>query len=146
VAPWSADLALPLSRHSRITQGSHFLQQCESPGEPNTISHVALLRRLGPLALYQLRPVTGHRHQLRVHMAALGIPIEGDGIYPVLTPQGSTVIDKPLQLLARAICFTDPLSGQLRTLRSQRTLALAANPSMHVDHAAHAADHGHSDQ
>jgi len=146
VAPWCADLALPLIRQSRITEGTHFLQQCEAPGEPNTTTHVALLHRMGPLALYQLRPVTGHQHQLRIHMAALGIPIVGDGIYPVLTPQGATVTDPPLQLLARAIRFTDPLTGQVQELRSQRTLALAATASMHVGQAADAADQGHSAQ
>ena len=146
VAPWRADLALPLTRQSRITEGTHFLQQCEAPGEPNTTTHIALLRRLGPLALYQLRPVTGHQHQLRVHMAALDIPIVGDGIYPVLTPQGTAVTGTPLQLLARAIRFTDPLSGQVREMRSQRSLALAATASMHVNQAADASDQGHSAQ
>ncbi len=146
VAPWRADLALPLMRQSRITQGTHFMQQCETQGETNTITHVALLRRLGLLALYQLRPVTGHQHQLRVHMAALGIPIVGDGIYPVLTPEGTTNPDRPLQLLARAIRFTDPMSGQVRELRSQRTLALAAASSMHANQAADTTDQGHSGQ
>ena len=146
VAPWRADLALPLTRQSRITQGTHFLQQCEAPGEPNTTTHVALLGRMGPLALYQLRPVTGHQHQLRVHMAALGIPIVGDGIYPVLTPESTTIPDRPLQLLARAIRFIDPLTRQVRELRSQRSLALAATASKHVDQDTHAADQGHSAQ
>ena len=147
VAPWRADLALPLIRQSRITRGTHFLQQCEAPGEPNTTSHVALLRRLSDgRALYQLRPVTGHQHQLRVHMAALGIPIVSDGIYPVLTTESKTIPDTPLQLLARAIRFIDPLNGQVRTFRSQRTLALAATASMHVDQAADATDQGHSTQ
>ncbi len=147
VAPWRADLALPLTRQSRITQGTHFLQQCEAPGEPNTTTHVSLLHRLDDcLALYQLRPVTGHQHQLRVHMAALGIPIVGDGIYPVLTPERKTIPDTPLQLLARNIRFIDPLSGQVRELRSQRTLALSDSESMHVDQAADATDQGHSTQ
>ncbi len=146
VAPWRADLTLPLIRQSRITEGAHFLQQCEAPGEANSTTHVAMLRRLGPLALYQLRPVTGHQHQLRVHMAALGIPIVGDGIYPVLTPQGTPLTDPPLQLLARAIRFTDPLTRQVRELRSRRSLALAATPSMPVDQAADTADQGHSAQ
>ncbi len=144
VAPWRADLALPLTRRTRITVGTHFLQQCETPGEANTTTHVALLRRMGALALYQLRPVTGHQHQLRVHMAALGIPIVGDGIYPVLTPEGTTTTDRPLQLLARAIRFTDPMTGQVQELRSQRTLALAATTSMHVGQAADATDQSHS--
>ncbi len=156
IAPWRADLRLPLMRQSRITQGAHFLQQRESPGEVNSTSHLALICRLeacqawgaesppGPLALYRLRPVTGHQHQLRVHMAALGIPIVGDGIYPLLTPEGTTNLNRPLQLLARAIRFIDPLTGQARELRSQRRLALAATTSMHVNQAAHTTDQGHS--
>jgi tRNA pseudouridine32 synthase / 23S rRNA pseudouridine746 synthase len=37
-----------------------------------------------------LRPLTGKRHQLRVHMAALGLPILGDRIYPTLLRPGET--------------------------------------------------------
>lgn len=140
VAPWRADLRLPLTRSSRIVQGPHFLQQCEGPGEANAVTHVALLRRLGALAHYRLVPVTGHRHQLRVHMAALGIPITADGIYPVLTPQSDTTSALPLQLLARAVRFTDPLSGQPRLFESQRTLALAEAGSVHVGQGADDAD------
>ncbi|MEP6969260.1 MAG: pseudouridine synthase [Betaproteobacteria bacterium] len=146
VAPWRDDLRLPLSHSSRLVQGSHFLQQCEAAGESNAITHVELLRRLGTLAHYRLRPVTGHRHQLRVHMAALGLPIVGDGIYPILTPEGETVTGPPLQLLARAIRFTDPLSGQPRAFESQRTLALADTHSVHVGQAADHADQRDSTQ
>jgi tRNA pseudouridine32 synthase/23S rRNA pseudouridine746 synthase len=125
VAPWRADLALPLTRRSRITPGDHFPQQCEQAGEPNARTQLHLLQTLGSMALYRLHPLTGHRHQLRVHMAALGLPIVGDGIYPTLLPENSTVADPPLQLLARAITFTDPVDGNLRQFTSQRTLALA---------------------
>jgi tRNA pseudouridine32 synthase / 23S rRNA pseudouridine746 synthase len=140
VAPWRGDLQLPLTRSSRIVQGSHFLQQCEGPGEVNAVTHIKLLRRLGALAHYRLAPVTGHRHQLRVHMAALGAPIAGDGIYPVLTPQSDTTSALPLQLLARAIRFTDPLSGTPREFESQRTLALVDDASVHVGQAADGTD------
>lgn len=141
IAPWRSDLGLPLTRSSRIVEGTHFLQQCEAPGKANATTHVAILRTLGTLAHYRLRPVTGHQHQLRVHMAALGIPIVGDGIYPVLTPQRQTDDALPLQLLARAIRFTDPVNGQPRSFESQRTLALAPPASMHVGQAADHADH-----
>jgi tRNA pseudouridine32 synthase / 23S rRNA pseudouridine746 synthase len=140
VAPWRSDLQLPLTRSSRIVQGSHFLQQCEGPGEANAVTRVTLLRRLGTLAHYRLAPVTGHRHQLRVHMAALGLPIAGDGIYPVLTPQSDTPSALPLQLLARAIRFTDPLSGRPRWFESQRTLAMVDAGSVHVGQAADGTD------
>ena len=55
-------------------------------------------------------------------MAALGLPIAFDGIYPVLTPEGEFDYDRPLQLLARAIRFVDPLSGEERRFTSQRNL------------------------
>lgn len=128
VAPWRADLAFPVTRRSRIGVGSHFLQQCEHTGEPNAQTRIHLIRTMGALALYRLDPLTGQRHQLRVHMAALGLPIVGDGIYPALLPEDSAVTDPPLQLLARAIAFIDPLDGSARQFSSQRTLASACAP------------------
>ena len=125
IAPWRADLQLPLTRASRIGEAEHFMQQQEMPGVPNAVTHVDLLRNLGALAHYRLRPITGHRHQLRVHMAALGLPIVGDGIYPQLSPECEPDYRNPLQLLAKSIEFTDPLSGQLRRFDSTRQLRLA---------------------
>ena len=125
IAPWRPELEFPLTRVSRIAESAHFMQQAEVPGEPNTCTRVRLLERRGSLARYELQPVTGHRHQLRVHMNALGLPIVGDGIYPVLTPEGSTDYTRPLQLLARSVSFTDPVSGQARHFESARRLDLA---------------------
>jgi len=34
---------------------------------------------------YQLQPITGRKHQLRVHLAALGSPIVNDRLYPDLS-------------------------------------------------------------
>lgn len=70
----------------------------------------------GARARYQLNPVTGKRHQLRVHMAALGLPIEGDGLYPVLTPEGRIDYAHPLQLLAKRIEFVDPPEWSVQTI------------------------------
>lgn len=125
VAPWRADLALPLTRRSRIGPGTHFLQQCEQPGEPNAETRIERIASSDTLAHYRLHPVTGQRHQLRVHMAALGLPIVGDGIYPTLLPPGVVDPDRPLQLLARAIAFTDPVDGSTRQFTSRRRLAMA---------------------
>ena len=125
IAPYRGDLALPLTRSSRMGESTHFMQQCELAGEPNTTTHVRLLETRGDWARYELEPVTGHRHQLRVHMNALGLPILGDGIYPHLTPEGHTDTARPLQLLARTITFTDPLTGQARQFDTARRLDLA---------------------
>ncbi len=96
-------------------------------GEPNAETRIELLetnddggRRLG---LYRLEPHTGKTHQLRVHMASLGIGIENDPFYPELLPQAPDDYSKPLQLLARSIAFTDPLSHREVQYRSQLELS-----------------------
>jgi tRNA pseudouridine32 synthase/23S rRNA pseudouridine746 synthase len=127
IAPWRAELALPLTRHSRIEEAGHFMLQHEVDGVPNASTRITLLETFTrdgqTLARYQLEPVTGQRHQLRVHMAALGLPILGDGLYPTLTPEGQVDHAQPLQLLAKRIAFTDPLSGAMRRFDSARRLA-----------------------
>jgi tRNA pseudouridine32 synthase/23S rRNA pseudouridine746 synthase len=90
----------------------------------NALTHIQVLDVKGDLARYQLKPVTGKRHQLRVHMNALGIPIQGDGIYPVLTPEGQIDYDNPLQLLAKSIEWTDPISEKVRRFESKFELQL----------------------
>ncbi len=122
IAPWNPALPWPLRRESRIVESAHFMQQCEVNGPPNALTHITPLETLGGLARYQLEPITGQRHQLRVHMAALGLPLRGDGIYPVLTPEGSADYAKPLQLLAKSIAFADPVSGVALRFESQRAL------------------------
>lgn len=122
IAPWSPALPWPLHRESRIGDAAHFMQQAEVPGEVNAITDIAPLEVHGAWARYVLHPLTGQRHQLRVHMHALGLPMLHDGIYPVLTPEGANDYARPLQLLARSLAFTDPLSGAPRQFQSQRTL------------------------
>jgi tRNA pseudouridine32 synthase / 23S rRNA pseudouridine746 synthase len=122
IAPWNPARPWPIRRETRIVQSPHFMQQMEVEGPPNTLTHITPQEVHGGLARYELKPVTGHRHQLRVHMNALGLPIVGDGIYPVLTPEGQLDYARPLQLLAKSIEFVDPLSGVLRQFESQRAL------------------------
>ena len=122
VAPWDPALTWPIHRATRIQPSAHFMQQVEVDGQVNAITDIAPAEVGTRLARYTLSPVTGQRHQLRVHMAALGLPLVGDGIYPYLTPEGTADYARPLQLLAKSIAFTDPLNGQLRHFDSQRTL------------------------
>ncbi len=110
VARFKPALALPLRRESHIGPGMHFMQQAELPGPVNAITDIDVLEVRGPWARYRLRPLSGQRHQLRVHMMALGLPILNDGIYPQLSPEGSSDTSKPLQLLAKNLAFQDPVS------------------------------------
>jgi tRNA pseudouridine32 synthase / 23S rRNA pseudouridine746 synthase len=133
IAPWRSDLTFPMTRESRIvedkSEGRGFMTQTEveaSPNAPlNALTHIQVLEVKGNFAHYQLKPVTGKRHQLRVHMHALGIPIQGDGIYPVLTPEGQIDYKNPLQLLAKSIEWVDPISREARRFESRLQLKLA---------------------
>lgn len=122
IAPWRADIPMPQLRQSRIVEAGHFMLQQEAEGPVNAITHIDVMEVRGNLARYELQPVTGQRHQLRVHMLGLGLPILNDGLYPELTPEGQIDHARPLQLLARELRFTDPITGSARHFVSQRQL------------------------
>ncbi len=121
IAPYRSDIPMPLVRRSRLGPGATFMQMSEVPGETNSETHIELIERLGPMARYRLQPITGKRHQLRVHLCALGIPICGDQIYPELAPEPDpATLDYtlPLQLLAKSLNFIDPVTGGPRSFTS----------------------------
>ena len=94
-------------------------------GEPNAHTMIELIENNGAFSLYRLTPVTGKKHQLRVHMASLGMPLLHDNFYPTVKtvkPQGSSDFTKPLQLLAKSIAFIDPITQQARRFDSQLRL------------------------
>jgi tRNA pseudouridine32 synthase / 23S rRNA pseudouridine746 synthase len=127
IAPFRADLHFPLVHRSRMVSAASFMQMQEAPGEPNTETRIELLEHRGALARYQLHPVSGKRHQLRVHMLSLGLPICGDAIYPMLTPEPQLdALDYryPLQLLAQSIAFADPVTGLEHRFSSLQRLIL----------------------
>jgi tRNA pseudouridine32 synthase / 23S rRNA pseudouridine746 synthase len=131
LAPYSAQLAqsLPLTVINRLETANNFMQMQPVSGPPNTRTDVIAIEPLAnqpDIALYTLRPRTGKRHQLRVHMMGLGVPIIGDGIYPAFLAQRdiSVLGHAPLQLLAQSLAFTDPVSGQAQQFESQRRLTL----------------------
>ncbi|MGF6525731.1 pseudouridine synthase [Variovorax sp. PvP013] len=149
---WPDGTVLPAVRRSRLAVDDRaFMKTREVDGEPNSETHFELIETIdlarspasaGALALatpsladpsvprpgatvarLRLSPVTGRRHQLRVHCAALGIPIVDDPIYPVLRPETDREdFARPLRLLARSLAFTDPVTGEAREFRSRRSL------------------------
>ena len=127
VAAFNPKLALPVVRRSRLAPDVQFFRSCEVVGEANSETLVSLLKPLPQGALYQLEPLTGQRHQLRIHMMALGLPIWGDQFYPEVLrgPQEVEDFAHPLQLLARRIRFTDPVTGELRDWLSPASLRRA---------------------
>jgi tRNA pseudouridine32 synthase/23S rRNA pseudouridine746 synthase len=124
IAPLRNDLLLPTTYRSRLVESDAFMKMCEVAGEPNAETDISLLETQGERGRYLLQPVSGQKHQLRAHMAALGIPIVNDRIYPHLYPDEGAAQDysQPLQLLAKSVRFTDPISGKEHQFDSQLQL------------------------
>ncbi|WP_314403419.1 pseudouridine synthase [Stenotrophomonas rhizophila] len=122
LAPALPGRTFPLERHTRLVAGEPFFRMAEVPGEPNARTRIEVIDADGPIWRYRLLPESGRKHQLRVHMAALGAPIEGDDLYPVLRTAGEGDAAAPLQLLAQALSFIDPLTGKPRHFSSDRQL------------------------
>ena len=114
--------AFPFIHRSRMVEGTPFFRMEEAQGEPNSETLVDVIEQRGDLVLYRLQPRTGRKHQLRVHMASLGAPILHDAFYPEALPIREDDFLTPLKLLARAIAFVDPLSGERRRFQSARSL------------------------
>ncbi|WCD95664.1 RluA family pseudouridine synthase [Streptomyces sp. HUAS 31] len=123
VARYEPALDLPRTVRSRIVKERGVMAAREVEGEPNAVSRVELLEHHNGLARYRLMPSTGQTHQLRVHMSTLGVPILGDPLYPVVTgPVADGDFRRPLQLLARVLEFTDPVTGREHRFVSSRLL------------------------
>ena len=123
LAPLPVDLDLPALVRNRLVKERGELQARVVPGAPNAQTLVELLEVVEPgLGRYRLTPSTGQTHQLRVHLASLGIPILGDPLYPVVREVAPGDFSAPLQLLASSVGLTDPVNGQERCISSTRVL------------------------
>jgi tRNA pseudouridine32 synthase/23S rRNA pseudouridine746 synthase len=96
----------------------------EGEEQANSHSMIRCLEQLNQKALFELNPVTGKTHQLRLHMQALGWPILNDKYYPKLQPLTKDNYSAPLQLLAKELKFIDPINQQPRCFHYDGNLSL----------------------
>lgn len=116
-------LEFPHIYRSRIINDDrHFFRSREVLGTPNSETRIEVLHRHADHWHYRLLPLTGRKHQLRVHLDALGAPILGDDFYPEPVRRAADDFSQPLQLLARSLAFVDPLSGAKMHFESARRL------------------------
>jgi tRNA pseudouridine32 synthase/23S rRNA pseudouridine746 synthase len=145
-APGHPAVDFPVVVRNRMTKSRSYLLAEVVDGEPNAETRIERLHTFdasgapddvahdgapdvdgGPhrRALYRLEPHSGKTHQLRVHMASLGLGIVNDAFYPDLLDKAPDNYAKPLQLLARGIRFVDPISGSPVEYRSRLELSEA---------------------
>lgn len=105
---------------NRIVKRRGCLQAFVEPGQPNAET---VIEPLGG-GRYRLKPRTGRTHQLRLHMASLGVPIDNDPLYPKVVDADPDDFSKPLQLVAHRLEFDDPLTGDRRCFVSGRDIGL----------------------
>ncbi|MEJ8856655.1 pseudouridine synthase [Variovorax robiniae] len=122
IVHWPPGATVPATYKSRLLPDAHFMRTQEVPGEPNSETRIDVIEVRDEHARLRLSPVTGRKHQLRVHCNALGVPIVNDEIYPVLKPFGPDDLARPMQLLARKLAFDDPVTGAAREFVSARSL------------------------
>lgn len=65
--------------------------------------------RFGKLNLVELKPLTGRRHQIRIHMSDIGSPVLGDKAYGL---DGLILRGKGLYLHAYSLKFRHPFTGE----------------------------------
>ena len=122
-APALAGQPFPVVYRNHITKNRGEVRvQVDADREPNSETLIELLGADDRVVHTLLRPHSGKMHQLRVHLAALGIGILNDSFYPELQPETPDDHARPLQLLARELRFVDPLSGEERVFTTTRSL------------------------
>lgn len=124
--------SFPLVYKNRMSKEKGYLLSRMSEGPANARTRISIREvgpsqdeRYGTAILWDLDPLTGKTHQLRVHLAALGCGILHDPFYPVLLDEAPDDFTRPLQLLASSISFADPFTGETRRFDSQLRLSAA---------------------
>lgn len=127
IAAHDPELDLPLVvRDHLVKRRGHLQVEVVPDAPPNAETLVELDAVRGDWARYRLTPRTGRTHQLRVHLAGLGLPIVGDSLYPTARSVAPDDFSEPLRLVARRLAFHDPVDGAPRTFTSRAVLAWPA--------------------
>jgi len=114
VQPTRGSINRPIGRHPRQRQ-----RMAVVPSGRAALTHYAVVaqfvRREDPAQTYALvraQPITGRTHQLRVHFAALGFPIVGDGVYGARKDPLTRQLMPRHLLHAAALAFVSPSRGE----------------------------------
>jgi tRNA pseudouridine32 synthase/23S rRNA pseudouridine746 synthase len=107
---------------NRLEAGDPWFRMAAVDGPVNARTEIVLKTTKEKLALFELHPQTGKKHQLRLHLSASGFSIVNDNLYPNLCPQPAEDYSSPLQLLASGLSFEDPVSNEILSFQSRQKL------------------------
>lgn len=110
IAPYDSKQIFPQKVMLRMEKGHPFYTMKVTEGVPNSETDMAILEHNHHWAKYELKPITGKQHQLRVHLNSLDLAILHDPFYPTVQHKMDDDFTQPLQLLAKELSFTDPIS------------------------------------
>ena len=124
IAPFNEGIDFPCRVELRMDKGNPFYTMQVLEGTPNSSTTIECIEHNQHWAKYKLSPLTGKQHQLRVHLNYLGIAIKNDPFYPSIYHKSADDFSNPLQLLAKEIYFTDPVTFQQMAFTSKQVLTL----------------------
>ena len=107
---------------NQLIKGNTWFLMAVGTGEPNSESYIKLIDEVDGFGLFELKPITGKKHQLRVHMCCIGSYILNDPRYPDLQDESEDDYTKPLKLLAKTLEFKDPITGKEMKFESKLSL------------------------
>lgn len=110
--PELADMRVDIAIGKQPGSGGEKMQP--DPKGQSAVSRIRVMDRAGNrVSFCEMRPLTGRTHQLRVHAAAIGHPIVGDGKYGGAAAFLTGGISRKLHLHARRLVIDLPGGGRL---------------------------------
>lgn len=104
-------IELPIAKQPGT--GGEKMHVDEENGQTARTRYRVIERAGNRAAFVELQPFTGRTHQLRVHMAAIGHPIVGDGKYGAQEAFLTGAISRKLHLHARRLRIDHPDGGRI---------------------------------
>jgi 23S rRNA pseudouridine955/2504/2580 synthase len=104
-------IELPIAKQPGT--GGEKMHVDEAEGQPARTRYRVIERAGNRAAWVELQPFTGRTHQLRVHMAAIGHPIVGDGKYGGPEAFLTGGISRKMHLHSRRIAVDHPDGGKI---------------------------------
>ncbi|NLE97874.1 MAG: pseudouridylate synthase [Propionibacterium sp.] len=123
MAPVDPGLEFPRRVSSHLVKEVGVLQAERLDREPNAHTDIELVEEHDGWGRYEVRPITGKTHQIRMHFLELGIPLLNDPLYPEVVRTPIDDFSSPLGLVAVELGFVDPVDGSERRFLAPRRLA-----------------------